>query len=120
MDFESWRRPPGSGSPADADTFKGPAHVDRVRQWRGRNPGDWRRSKPRAFSDLQGSPVSIARQEASPPPLQDPWFPCPPVLVGLATFQTGAALQEDIHFHLNRGLQPIPAGNEVDPRPLTN
>lgn len=112
-----WRQ-----QPANADYFKGPAHVERVRQWRARNPGYWKRSKPRAPSDLQGSlpllesqpsaeqplqgsPAPVALQDPSPPPLQDPWFPYPPVLVGLIALQTGTALQEDIRLHLDRMAQ---------------
>lgn len=103
--------------PANADYFKGAANSERVRQWRARNPGYWRRSgKPRApraqaSCNTEGhqtpapQPLGrasnpVALQDPFPPPLQDPSLPYPPVLVGLVALQLGSALQEDIRPQL--------------------
>lgn len=99
--------------PANADYFKGSANTERVRQWRARHPGYWKRSgQPRApraqisgqekrpeTSDHQTlNPTSnpVALQDPCPPPLQDPLFAYHPVLVGLVALHLGSALQEDI------------------------
>ncbi len=108
--------------PANKDYFKGPSHSERVRQWRARNPGYWRRHPRTAPEASQGSlplegvqPIDdqgakrsfapVALQDPSTSPLQDPSFSYPPVLVGLVALQTGIALQEDIHAHLDRMAQ---------------
>lgn len=106
----------------NADYFKGPANSERVRQWRARNPGYWKRSgKPRSVHD-QGSctterpetPVHkpfepksgpVALQDPCPTPLQDPSFPYHPVIVGLVALHLGSALQEDIRLQLDRLAQ---------------
>ena len=39
---KKWLRKPGN-----RDYFKGPENVERVREWRKKNPGYWKRSKPK-------------------------------------------------------------------------
>jgi len=108
--------------PANADYFKGSANTERVRQWRARNPGYWKRPKksadpagesrsdppirqPIASFTPQGPCSPVALQDPSTPPLQDSLFPYSPVLVGLVALQSGSALQEDIRLQLDRLAQ---------------
>ncbi len=108
--------------PANADYFKGSANTERVRQWRARNPGYWKRPKksadpagesrsdrpirqPVASLTPQGPCSPVALQDPSTPPLQDSLFPYSPVLVGLVALQSGSALQEDIRLQLDRLAQ---------------
>ena len=107
------------GKPGNAGYFKGPSHVERVRRWRAAHPGYWKRSgearskKPESPETTQvvdqqraePSPTPGALQDPFRAPLQDSWEPYSPVLVGLIALQTGATLQEDIHFHLDRVRQ---------------
>lgn len=105
--------------PENADDFKGPSNSDRVRQWRARHPGYWRRSpKPRppklqgsctenpnepiAIRPLAAPPSPVALQDPSPTPLQDPSPRYDPVIVGLVALHLGSALQEDIRSQLDR------------------
>jgi hypothetical protein len=104
------------GKVANAGYFKGPHHVDRVRQWRARNPGYWKRSRrakatipegsssPGAVQPVEPQPSTalaapIALQVPSPGALQDPWGGIRPLLVGFFALQMGTALQEDILRH---------------------
>ena len=108
--------------PANADYFNGPANIERVRQWRARNPGYWKRPKksadpagesrsdrpirqPVASLTPQGPCSPVALKDPSTPPLQDSLFPYSPVLVGLVALQSGSALQEDIRLQLDRLAQ---------------
>lgn len=105
-----------AAKPVNADYFKGPSHVERVRGWRAAHPGYWKRSGQRRSKKPERSkttqPVDV--QQSGPPEglgalqdpcggaLQDSWDPYPPVLVGLIALQTGVTLQEDIRLHLDR------------------
>lgn len=108
--------------PANADYFKGPSNTERVRQWRARNPGYWKRPKKstgQAAESRSDRPIRqpiasltpqepcspVALQDPSTPPLQDSWFQYSPVLVGLVALQSGSALQEDIRLQLDRLAQ---------------
>ena len=108
--------------PANADYFKGPTNTERVRQWRARNPGYWKRPKkltdqaaenrldipiqqPVASFTPQEPYSPVALQDPSTPPLQDSWFQYSPVLVGLIALQSGSALQEDIRLQIDRLAQ---------------
>jgi hypothetical protein len=87
-----WRR-----QPANRDYFKGPPHVQRVRQWRQAHPGYWRRGSSGASHALQDSlePQSMPNQslerESKREPLQDSLFMQPAVFVGLIAQLTGFA-----------------------------
>jgi len=107
------------GKPGNADYFKGPSHVERVRRWRAAHPGYWKRSGQAGSKKPEPSEVTQAvdLQRTEPPsaldalqdpcraPLQDSWEPYSPVLVGLIALHTGATLQEDIRLHLDRVRQ---------------
>ena len=84
--------------PDNRDYFRGPAHVERVRQWRQAHPGSWRREtrKPAELPDALQEPLlpqhlapqEVARSTAHPA-LQDSFFLQPAVLVGLIAHFTG-------------------------------
>src|SRR5271166_15921 len=65
--------------PENQNYFSGSQNSQRVKEWRKRNPGYWRKKNP---------PL----QE----PLQDLLVMQPAVMVGLICMMTGSALQEDI------------------------
>ena len=87
--------------PENQDYFRGPDHVARVKDWRARHPGYWRKASrpPTAFKD-----VSIAQLLASKgktgdvvrSPLQDLLTAQPAVIIGLIAHLVGTPLQEDI------------------------
>lgn len=94
--------------PRNRDYFRGPVHVERVRQWRQAHPGYWRRQAARVSDALQEpstpqEPLAQQleagyRQEA----LQDAFFMQPPLFVGLLAHLTGLSLQEDIAMTARR------------------
>jgi hypothetical protein len=94
--------------PANRDYFRGPTHVERVRQWRHAHPGYWRRRGARPPEALQDD---LAPQEPQKQPLdegltphalQDSFFMQPAVLVGLIAQLTGLSLQDDIAMTARR------------------
>lgn len=95
--------------PENRDYFKGPEQVERVREWRKKNPGYWKRSKKQIA--LQDSltvqlvetiedNAKIANRE-----LQDFLMLQPPVIIGLISNFIGSALQDDIALTLLRMQQ---------------
>src|SRR6266571_6110010 len=74
---------------SNRDYFSGPAHVERVRQWRKANPGDWRHKASRVPDALQESltPQEPRAQQLDDgfgqEALQDTFFMQPTILVGL-------------------------------------
>jgi hypothetical protein len=99
--------------PENADYFRGEDNVGRVREWRKRHPGYWRKKRAAvedALQDRCSSEVTkdeVVGQNRVLPALQEAWFMQPAVLVGLISTVTGSALQEDIarsaHCFLLRG-----------------
>ena len=97
--------------PDNQDYFRGPAHVERVRQWRQNHPGYWRRTASQA-SDAPDAlqepftPQGVEIQEVEHPlereVLQDSFFMQPAVLVGLIAHFTGLSLQDDIALTARR------------------
>ena len=94
--------------PHNRDYFKGPTHVERVRQWRKDNPGYWRRQGSRAPHALQ---EDLTLQETqtqrlddglAPHALQDSFFMQPTIFVGLIAHLTGLSFQEDIAMTARR------------------
>ena len=99
--------------PANADYFAGSHNVQRVREWRARHPGYWKRSRPANTppGEISSAPEAmqpvdpqssmaqrsaIALQDPWSPALQDPWEPLHPMFIGFLALQMGSALQEDI------------------------
>ena len=101
--------------PENHDYFRGPAHVERVRQWRQHHPGYGRRKAsqasdtPEALQDpLPPQPLETQQVEEHlmRPALQDTFFMQPAVLVGLIAHFTGSSLQDDIAV-MARRLQQL-------------
>ena len=90
--------------PQNKNYFKGPENVERVRQWRIKNPGYWRKSKSSANNESalqdeitsQGTDINDKRADLNRPALQDALVSQPSVLIGLIAHLTGTALQDDI------------------------
>ena len=85
------------GKPENQDYFKGPDHVQRVREWREKHPGYWKR--PHALQDTcKSKPVENEEKtgQSQASPLQDILTGQHPVLIGLISSLTGSTLQEDI------------------------
>lgn len=82
--------------------FRGAENVRRVKEWRARHPGYWRRGKASGGDALQEdcSKQVIEPQSVAPKrpldALQDLCLLHPAVIVGLISTMTGSALQEDI------------------------
>jgi hypothetical protein len=97
--------------PANCDYFSGPAHVERVRQWRKGHPGYWRRQAPMASQSSatlqepfvpQALETQQVEQRVEQEALQDSFFMQPTVLVGLIAHLTGLSLQDDIALTARR------------------
>lgn len=103
--------------PDNADYFRGPVHVARVRAWRTSHPGYGRsrRRPPRALQDssIAQGPDSIEQSSnraeiaATPiaPALQDSWSTLPPALTGLIAHLFEVTLQEDMDATTRRLVQ---------------
>ena len=94
--------------PENQNYFRGPAHVERVRQWRQAHPGYWRRKATQAPEALQ-EPLTLQELEKqqveesmAQPALQDSFFMQPAVFVGLIAHLTGLSLQDDIALTARR------------------
>jgi hypothetical protein len=97
-------------APENQDYFRGPVNVARVRAWRSRNPGYWRKRR-RARVALQdfslAQDVDSANKKANfaGPPLQEILSAQPAVLIGLIAHITGTPLQEEIARTTDRLLR---------------
>ena len=97
--------------PTNLDYFSGPAHVERVRQWRQAPPGYGRRQAPPASQSSEAFqepfvPQALETQQVAPrgerEALQDSCFLQPTVLVGLIAHFTGLSLQDDLALTARR------------------
>ena len=87
--------------PENQDYFRGPVNTARVKAWRARHPGYWRKRR-HTSSALQD--VSTVQPTVSSPkldavadtPLQDVISAQPAVLIGLIAHIVGTPLQDDI------------------------
>lgn len=105
------------------DYFQGAPNVERVQQWRAKNPGYWRRSRGRGsvsestLQDVKVRQVAENKGESGSLkklPLQDVIFEQPLILIGLISKIIGSTLQDDIAFaskNLLRLGQDIENGN---------
>lgn len=89
--------------PHNRDYFRGAENSQRVREWRQRHPGYWRRKSARAGPNASSSSATSSAEQSScnaPPQnsrtLQDVCLLQDPVVVGLISMLTGSTLQEDI------------------------
>ena len=97
---ESQRR--WAQKPDNQNYFSGPQNSQRVKEWRKRNPGYWRKKSPLPQEPLQDlCKTQVAQDEKVKTieisdALQDVLVMQPAVMVGLISMMTGSALQEDI------------------------
>jgi len=104
---KAWRQRRWLGKARNRDYFQGPEHVERVRQWRAKRPGYWRRSV-KASSALQddcaAQPVDCKGDtpRLTLDALQDDLLLQPPLVVGLIAHLTGSPLQDDIELVIRR------------------
>lgn len=101
---EKWKN-----KPENRDYFRGPEQVERVREWRKKNPGYWNRSKRRiALQDsltVQPAETIDDNGQVANSALQDLLMRQPPVIIGLISNFIGSALQDDIALTLLRMQQ---------------
>jgi hypothetical protein len=88
--------------PENQNYFRGPENSRRVKEWRKRNPGYWRKKKTAGQVPLQEvCQEQVAADEGliskkTPDALQEVLLMQPAVVVGLISMMTGNSLQEDI------------------------
>ena len=97
--IESQRR--WLSKPGNQNHFHGSAHVERVRQWRLKHPGYWKRpaQAPRTLQDIVPTQViehEPVAEKTSSPPLQDFVASQDPLLVGLIAHLIDSPLQENV------------------------
>jgi hypothetical protein len=96
--------------PENRDIFGGSANVERVRQWRAKNPGYWKRC-PKTSSTLQevlplqAIEAKEVAKTTSQAPLQDFVASQPPLLLGLISHLIDSPLQEVVEQAALRLLQ---------------
>jgi hypothetical protein len=88
--------------PENQNYFRGPENSRRVKEWRERNPGYWRKKKTpvqvplQEVSQEQVAPNEGVSSEKASDALQEVLLMQPAVVVGLISMMTGNSLQEDI------------------------
>jgi hypothetical protein len=86
--------------PENQDYFRGSENVERVREWREKNPGYWKKKKPEkdkhALQDSLNHGNDIISVGYASVALQDSLNAQQAVLTGLIAHLTGNALQDDI------------------------
>jgi hypothetical protein len=87
--------------PENQDYFRGPVNTARVKAWRARHPGYWRkgrRTRPALQEVSTVQPVDPAAESGDfeRSPLQDVISAQPAVLIGLIAHIVGTPLQDDI------------------------
>jgi hypothetical protein len=84
--------------PENKEYFSGPTNVERVREWRRKNPGYWKRSKVELQDTLPLQDAEKINDNSKKPSnaLQDSLNIQPAIFIGLISNLTGFALQDDI------------------------
>lgn len=106
--------------PENRNYFCGPEHVERVRLWRAKHPGYWRRCGQSTLQDVctsQGTETTNESVDFPVTALQDIISAQPYVIIGLIANLAGTALQDDIASagrKLLRLGQDIVAGKSDD------
>lgn len=101
--------------PANRGYWKGSANVERVRQWRARNPGYWSRKSssqpPEPLQDLLPAQQADNKEDSVGLALQDVLTAQHPFIVGLMACLTGSTLQDhmdnQIRSFILRGLDVL-------------
>jgi hypothetical protein len=102
--------------PENRAYFRGAVHVERVRAWRARHPGYWRRTVSPAAAALQDAHARQVHDSATDSgtlpaaALQDVLRLQGPVLIGLIAHLTDTTLQEDIAA---AGKQLLQLGQDI-------
>lgn len=93
------------------DYFRGAKAVQRVREWRQRHPGYWRKKPPVSQSGQAPHTQSVNPKHescivpaAAPRTLQDFCLAEDPAFIGLLSMLTGSTLQEEIELTARRVL----------------
>jgi len=99
-------------APENQDYFRGPVNVARVKEWRSRHPGYWRKRRcPRtALQDLSlAQAVDFTNKKAifAGPPLQEILSAQPAVLIGLIAHVVGTCHDQAWHRARSRLLSCI-------------
>jgi len=90
------RRRQASWVDRNRDYFKGPENVERVREWRRKNP-DWRERKKTAVGKSSPEAESCSTAESEMERLQDSVFTVQrAALMGFMSFATGSVLQDEV------------------------
>jgi len=97
-------------APENQDYFRGPVNVARVKAWRSRHPGYWRKRRriQVALQDLLlEQPIDFTSRKAdfAHPALQEIILAQPAVLIGLIAHIAGTPLQEEISRTTGRLLR---------------
>ena len=86
--------------PENKDHFKGPENMERVREWRKKNPGYWKRPKPKiALQDsliVEDTENTDKNEQINANALQDFLMTQSTVMIGLISNFIGSPLQDDI------------------------
>jgi len=87
--------------PENCEVFGGWANVERVRQWRAKHPGYWRRpaKSPRTLQEVvpaQAAAKQALTETTARIPLQDVLASQAPLLVGLIAHLIDSPLQENV------------------------
>ena len=88
--------------PENKDYFKGPVNTQRVREWRKRNPGYWKRNSSKSQNALQDpldgqiTDINENTNDFTGIALQDLLTVQPAVFIGLISKFIGSSLQDDI------------------------
>jgi hypothetical protein len=84
--------------PENSNHFRGPVNVERVREWRKKHPGYWKKSRTALQDPLSLQPTVNTEDiyQFSANALQDSLIAQPAVFIGLIANITGFALQDDI------------------------
>lgn len=88
--------------PENRNHWRGPSEVERIREWRKKHPGYWRRAKSTKKTPLQdqrsveGAEAKGKRPDLAGSTLQEEWRRESPLVIGLVSMFVGGTLQDDI------------------------
>jgi hypothetical protein len=97
-------------APENRDYFRGPVNVARVKEWRSRHPGYWRKRRCsrvalQELSMAQAVDSKTKKANFAGMPLQEVLSAQPAVLIGLIAHLTGTPLQDDLARTTDRLLR---------------
>ena len=97
-------------APENQDYFRGPVNVARVKEWRSRHPGYWRKRRCtrvalQELSLAQAVDSKTKKANFASLPLQELSLAQPAVLIGLIAHITGSPLQDELARTTDRLLR---------------